>query len=416
MSAIESEVESVTDGSAARFVAERVKAELAVAGHQPQSAASDRHLQGGAGRARSPAARPRGGRAASRGGTGTSRRPGSICGRVWAQLADTDAVRAREAAAAEAARARSKKRARRATSARRPSRSWHRCEQHLAALSSALATFDRRASDLAKIESAAAEAGPLLAEAETRAEACAARARRAPPARNAMKTALSALELARRCARRVGAAWSAPVRAQAERDAAHRGAGRQYGRGQDRRRGAPRGGEHRRLAGAAVGRGPARLAQLPPGRCRQDQGRRPAAGRRRDVAADAAGDARHRGHRHRSPSRRANRATSPRTKPSLAAHREQLAALLQQAGAASLDEAERLLAARRDVEARLPRRPAQLKAFGAGRYSSACSACTPISRHRRHRSARRSPSRTTRSKRGAENWRRRSPPPRRRSM
>ena len=48
MAAIESEVETVADGSAARFVAERVKARAGRARHQPQPAAADRRIQGGA--------------------------------------------------------------------------------------------------------------------------------------------------------------------------------------------------------------------------------------------------------------------------------------------------------------------------------------------------------------------------------
>ena len=167
-----------------------------------------------------------------------------------------------------------------------------------------------------------------------------------------------------------------------------RRARRQRGRGQARRRGTARGGQHRRARGAAVGRGPACVAQLSAGRRRQDQSRRAGARRRRDAAPDPARHPRHRGCRYASPSRRGSRAMLPTTRPILAAHRDQLAALLERAGAASLDDAERLHVARREIEGKLRRRR-RSSSLRRRRASSACSARMPSWRRRRQRSARR---------------------------
>ena len=265
--------------------------------------------------------------------------------------------------------ARSRKRARRARSARRPSRSSPPASSSLRALKAALEAFDRRASELAKLEVVARDAAPLLTELEARANACETRAVESRKARDEIKKALATRGARPACAGAGrsraaidGAARGGTRRASRTRRAG-RSAGRQCRRRQGRRRGAARGSalsprskrgcRPRRRAcrsptcRAAPARSRSTGARLPTARC--SIRRAPvtlhiegigtitiAPGQSDDVANDEA---------------------------DLAAHRAQLASLLQRAGATSLQDAERLLAERRD-----DRRPswreatAQLKA------------------------------------------------------
>ena len=114
-----------------------------------------------------------------------------------AQLSDADAAQARDTAAAEARRSFEE-----ARDAREKCRGAEQivvsCEQQLTALKAALEVFDRRASELARLELAARDAAPLLADLGARASAGATRVLESKEARDAIKSALAAMERNRR--------------------------------------------------------------------------------------------------------------------------------------------------------------------------------------------------------------------------
>ncbi|MEO8422070.1 MAG: AAA family ATPase, partial [Hyphomicrobium sp.] len=356
--AVENEVESIAEGNAARFVAERVKTALAalVTSHNPprpsgifKTALDERdRLQ----RDREEAA----GRLVA--AQERLDRLEALRARLG-QLADTDAVRARETTAAEARRAFEEARDAR-DKCKAAEQIVASCEQHAAALKSALATFDHRASELAKIESAAAQVGPLLAEAETRAAAGSARVGERRQARDAIKTALTALEHARR-ALDVSERLERARAAQAERVALSEAlaANTAVDKIVDaaRREAASIGELQARLSAAAPR---VSLNYLPGGAGRIKVDGRPLADGEtfsptRAVTLDIEGI----GTITIAPGQSSDVAED---EADLAARREQFTALLARAGASSLDDAERLLAARRDIEAQLAEAAAQLKA------------------------------------------------------
>jgi energy-coupling factor transporter ATP-binding protein EcfA2 len=365
MRAIESEVESVAEGNAARFVAERVNAELAVlvTSHNPPRPTGiyrtalderDRLLRD------RQAAEQRLASAQER-----LDKLEELRGRL-AQLSDADATRARDAAAGEARRLFEEARAARekCKAAEQVAAS---CEQRLGALKAALEAFDRRTSDLAKLEVVARDAAPRLTELEAHANVCEARAIECRKARDELKKALAtaecdrrALELADRVQQLTARLEAARV-AQAERgalgEALAGNAADDTAVGAMRREAAAIAAVEARLSAAAPR---VSLAYLPGGAGKiKVDGRaladgevlnpsRPvtlhiegigtltiAPGQSDDVANDEA---------------------------DLAAHRAQLASLLQRAGATSLPDAERLLAERRETEAKLGEATAQLKA------------------------------------------------------
>jgi len=356
--AVESEVESIAEGNAARFVAERVKTALTalVTSHNPprpsgtfKAALEERdRLQRDRQEAerRLVAAQDR------------LDRLETLRARLG-QLADTDAVQARETAAAEARRAFEEARDAR-DKCKAAEQIVASCEQHAAALQSALATLDRRASDLAKVEVAAAQSGPLLVEAEARATAGAACVAERRKARDEIKNALTALGHARRVLD-VSERLERARAAQAERAllsgalSANTAADKIVDAA--RREAASIGELQARLSAAAPR---VSLSYLPgaAGRIKID-GRALADGETfaptRAVTLDIDGV----GTITIAPGQSSDVAED---EADLAARREQLAALLARAGASSLDDAERLLAERRDVEAKLSEAGAQLKA------------------------------------------------------
>jgi uncharacterized protein YhaN len=356
--AVESEVESIAEGNAARFVAERVKTALAVlvTSHNPprpsgtfKAALEERdRLQRDRQEAerRLVAAQDR------------LDRLETLRARLG-QLADTDAVQARETAAAEARRAFEE-----ARDARDKCKAAEQivisCERHAAALKSALATFDRRAGDLAKLESAAAQSGPLLAEAEARATAGAACVAGRRKARDEIKNALTTLGHARRVldvTERLERARAAQAVRASLNDALSGITATDKIIDAARREAAGIGELQARLSAAAPR---VSLSYLPgaAGRIKVD-GRALADGETfaptRAVTLDIDGI----GTITIAPGQSGDVAED---EADLAARREQLAALLERAGASSLDDAERLLAERRDLEAKLSEAAAQLKA------------------------------------------------------
>jgi energy-coupling factor transporter ATP-binding protein EcfA2 len=365
MAAIESEVENVTDGSAARLVAERVKGELAtlLTSHNPP--------------------RPTGALK-----TALDERDGLVRQRDEAQgrleraqmrLDELERLRGDLAALSDAAvmaeRVRSADAARQAFEEARDAREKHSsataalvaCERQLAAAQTMLENFERRAGDLSRLEAAAAETAPLLADCEVRAAACSARSLESRNARTALRNALTALERDRKALERSERLAELTRRLDAAR-AAH------TERTQVIEALAGNAAEDKivdaaRREAASIARIEARLTAAAPrvslayapgaagkvtvdGRPLADgemlQPTRPitleiagigvitiAPGQSDDVAQDEA---------------------------DLAAHGRTLAKLLQSAGAGSLDDAERLLAERRDGEARLSDATARLKA------------------------------------------------------
>ncbi|MDP1907660.1 MAG: hypothetical protein Q8K85_05135, partial [Hyphomicrobium sp.] len=356
--AVESEVESIAEGNAARFVAERVKTALTalVTSHNPprpsgtfKAALEERdRLQRDRQEAerRLVAAQDR------------LDRLETLRARLG-RLAGTDAVQARETAAAEARRAFEE-----ARDARDKCKAAEQivvsCEQHAAALKSALATLDRRASDLAKVEATATQSGPLLVEAEGRATASAACVTERRKARDEIKHALTALGHARRVldvTERLERARAAQAERASLSDALSANTATDKIVDAARREAAGIGELQARLSAAAPR---VSLSYLPgaAGRIKID-GRVLADGETfaptRAVTLDIDGI----GTITIAPGQSSDVAED---EADLAARREQLAALLASAGASSLDDAERLLAERRDIEAKLSEAGAQLKA------------------------------------------------------
>jgi hypothetical protein len=365
MRAIESEVESVAEGNAARFVAERVKADLTalVTSHNPprptgvyKTALDERdRLQ----RDRQ-AAEQRLASAQER-----LDKLEELRGRLT-QLSDADATQTRNDAMLETRRAFEEARA-----AREKSKAAEQvvvaCEQQLAALKAALGAFDRRASELAKLEAAGRDTAPLLSELETRANACEARVIEDRKARDEIKQALTAaerdrraLELAERLqqvARRFEVARAAQVERATLGEALAGNSAEESIVGAARREAAAIAALEARLSAAAPR---VSLAYLPGGAGKiKVDGRALADGEVLNPARPVTLHIEGVGTITIAPGQSEDVAND---EADVAAHRVQFASLLQRAGGASLQDAERLLAERRDIEARLGDAAAQLKA------------------------------------------------------
>jgi hypothetical protein len=365
MTAIESEVESVTDSSAARFVTERVKEELGalVTSHNPprptgeyKTALDERdRLQ----RERQ-AAELRLASAQDR-----LDKLEALRGRL-AQLGDPTAQRERTQAVAEAARIFEEAREARGK-CRAAEEAVGSCEQRLAALNAALAAFEARANELAKHEAAADQTAPQLAELETRSNACEARAVESRRARDEIKALLAAaegdrraLELAdrlRQVAERLEAARSAQAERASLSEALIANTAEDSVVVAARREAGSIATLEARLSAAAPR---VALAYAPGGAGKIRLDGRPLADGEvlnptRAVTLEIEGI----GTITIAPGQSDDFA---RDEADLAAHRHQLAALLNRIGAPMLEEAEKLLTARREIEAKLTEAAAQLKA------------------------------------------------------
>jgi DNA repair exonuclease SbcCD ATPase subunit len=365
MAAIESEVEQVTDGSAARFVAERVKAELAMllTSHNPP--------------------RPTGAfKAALDERDALVRRRDEARGRLeraQLRLDELERVRGELAAITDAAAATEREQsagaARKAFEEASDARGKYSSaaaalaagERQLADARMLLESVERRVGDLSRLEAAAAESAPLLADCEARAQASGARALETKNARNTLKNVLAALERDRKALERSERLAALTQRldtahaAQAERaqtiEALAGNAAEDKIVGAARREAASIARLEARLTAAAprvsLAYAPGAVGKVKvDGRALLDgevlQPTRPitleiagigvitvAPGQSGDVAQDEA---------------------------DLAAHRRTLEKLLLSARASTLEDAERLLAERRDGEARLSDATARLKA------------------------------------------------------
>ncbi len=366
MTAIESEVESVTDGSAARFVATRVKSDLAllVTSHNPPRPTGDlkRALDERDNLIRQrDEAQGRHERARLR--LDDLERLRSSLGELTDPEAGATRGQAAEAARgafAEAREAHSKCKAAEAAVIT--------CERQFTAAKTMLEALERRIGDLERLEAGLAEAAPLVADCDARAKACAARTHAARTARNEMKTALAGLERDRQALMRSERLAELTQRladahaAQGERAQIVETLGSNAA--EDKIVDAAR-----REAESIV-RLEARLTAAAPriqlayepgaaGKVRVD-GRAFADGEllqpTRPVTLEIAGI----GVITIAPGQSDNVADD---EANLATHRQQLAAHLKHAGAATLADAERLLAARREGEARLREASGNLKAF-----------------------------------------------------
>ena len=364
MRAIESEVESVAEGNAARFVAERVKEQLItlVTAHHGRPTGiyktaldeRDRLLRD------RQAAEQRLASAQER-----LDKLEELRGRL-AQLSDADATRARDHAAGEARRLFEEARAAR-EKCKAAEQVVASCELRLGALKAALEAFDRRASDLAKLEVVARDAAPRLTDLEVHANACEARATECRKARDEIKRALAAaerdrrgLELADRV-QQLTARLEAARAAQAERAAL--GETLAGNAAEDsmvvamRREAAAIAALEARQSAAAPR---VSLAYLPgcAGKIKVD-GRALADGEVLNPSAPVTLHIEGIGTITIAPGQSDDVAND---EADHAAHRAQFASLLQRAGATSLQDAERLLAERRETEAKLGEATAQLKA------------------------------------------------------
>ena len=357
MAAIESEVETVADGSAARFIGERVKAELAplLTSHNPPrpTGALKTALDELAVLERQRAeAQTRLGRAQQR------LDELEMLRNRLAKLADPEAVQAREQAANEARRAFDEAREAR-EKAKAADQAVASCERHLGALKQALDGFDRRAGERAKLQAAVDDSAPLLAEAETHYGAVKVRVVESRQTRDALKRALAAVECSRRrlelserldvarlakaeCARMNGALAGNAAEGKLV-DAARREAAEIAALEARLSAAAPRVSLSYRPGGA--------------GKIKVD-GRALADGETMHPAQPITLDIEGVGTITIAPGQSNDVAND---KTALAARRGQLAALLQRAGAGSLDEAERLHVARREIEGKLLEAMAQLK-------------------------------------------------------
>lgn len=196
MAAIESEVESVADGSAARFVEARVRDELAalLTSHNPPrptgvlKAALDERDQ------------------LQRQLTEARRRLADAQDRLdrlevlrarLSQLAHADAVQARNEKAADSRRAYERAREARGK-AEAADKAIASCERERDALQAVLDAFDKSIDELARGEAAARDAAPLLADCEARVRDYEALTLEARQGRDAVRTALTVLERERR--------------------------------------------------------------------------------------------------------------------------------------------------------------------------------------------------------------------------
>ncbi len=356
MSAIESEVESVADGSASRLVAERVKAELSAlfTSHVPPrptgalKAALDE---------RDSLARET---AAAQDRLAHAQRRLEELEKVRAgltALTDVEAANAR-AAAAEAAR-RAFDEAREASDKLKAAdAAVVACERQAVSAKKLLEALQRRLGDLARLEQATAEAAPILDDCAQRAADCAARTLDARKSRDDLKQSLAAFERERKTierrerlaelTQRLVDARSAEAERKAIADVLAANAVDEKIVDAARR------------AAASIVRLEARLTAAAPrialayapgaiGKVKVD-GRPLADGEvlqpTRPLTLEIAGI----GVLTISPGQSDDVAAE---EAELSTQRQQLSTLLQRAGANSLEDAERLLAERRDAEARL---------------------------------------------------------------
>jgi DNA repair exonuclease SbcCD ATPase subunit len=364
MAAIESEVESVADGSAARFVAERVKEQLAVlvtSHHGRPTGAYKTAID-----ERDRLQRER--QAAEQRLQSAQERLDKLevlRGRL-ALLADANAAQARDQAAAEARRIFEEARAA-LEKCKSADQALGACEQQLAALKGALDAFDRRASELARLEVSARDAAPLLAELDARANAGATRVLECRKARDAIKSALAAMERNRRAlelaerlqqvAGRLEEARAAHGERAALIDALAGNTAEDKVVDAARREAASIATLQARLTAAAPR---VSLNYLPggAGKIRLD-GRALADGETLNPARPVTLEIEGIGTITIAPGQSADVADD---EADLEAHSEQLAGLLKRTGTESLDEAEARLAERRESEAKLGAAVAQLKA------------------------------------------------------
>jgi hypothetical protein len=356
MAAIESEVESLADGSAARFIGERVKEQLAVlvtAHHGRPTGAYKSALDELARlEAQQAEAQKRLVRAQER-----LDELETLRNRL-AKLADPEAAQAREYAANQARRAFEEAHDARGK-AQAADQAVASCEKHLGALKQALDVFDRRASERAKLQAAVDDSAPLLAEAETQYVGLNARVVESRQTRDALKRALTAMDCSRRLlelSQRLDVARLAHAGCARMKDAlagntaegklvdAARGEAAQIAALEARLSAAaprvslkylPGGAGKIKVGGRAVADGETMHPTQPITLDIEGVGSITIApGQTNDVAND---------------------------ETALAARGDQLAALLKRAGAVSLDDAERLHVARREIEGKLLEATAQLK-------------------------------------------------------
>ena len=356
MAAIESEVESLADGNVSRIVSERVKEQLAVlvTAHHGRPTGEYKSALDELARleAQQAEAQTRLARAQARLDDLETLR-----GRL-AQLADPHAVEARERAAIEARRIFEEAREAR-EKARAAEQAADACEKHLGALKQALDLFDRRAGELAKLQSVVDESAPLLAGAQAQVGVLKARVVESREARDALKRALAALESSRRLLELTERLETAR-RAEAECANMHAAlaANAAHGKLVDaaRREVAAIAAVEARLSAAAPR---VSLNYLPggAGKIRVD-GRALADGETLHPARPVILDIEGVGTITIAPGQPKDVADDA---VDLAARRDALAALLKRAGAISLDDAERLYGVRREIEGKLVEATAQLK-------------------------------------------------------
>ncbi len=356
MSAIESEVESLADGSAARFIGERVKEQLAVlvtAHHGRPTGEYKSALDELAMLERQRAeAQTRLGRAQQR-----LDELEALQNRL-AKLADPEAVQVREQAANDAQRVFDEAREAR-EKAKAAGQAVASCEKHLGALKQALDVFDRRAGERAKLQAAVDDGAPLLAEAETHYGGVKVRVVESRQTRDALKRSLAAVECSRRM---LGLSERLDVARLAQADCARMN-GALAGNAAEgklvdaaRREAAEIAALEARLSAAAPR---VSLSYRPEGAGKiKVDGRALADGETmhptRPITLDIEGV----GTITIAPGQSNDVAND---EIALAARRDQLAALLKRAGAVSLDDAERLHVARREIEGKLLEATAQLK-------------------------------------------------------
>jgi DNA repair exonuclease SbcCD ATPase subunit len=357
MAAIESEVETVADGSAARFIGERVKAELAplLTSHNPPrpTGALKTALDELAVLERQRAeAQTRLGRAQER-----LDELETLRSRL-AKLADPETVQAREQAANEARRAFDEAREAR-EKAKAADQAVASCERHLGALKQALDGFDRRAGERAKLQAAVDDSAPSLAEAETHYGAAKVRVVESRQTRDALKRALAAMECSRR---RLELSERLEVARLAQAEGARMN-GALAGNAAEgklvdavRREAAEIAALEARLSAAAPR---VSLSYQPGGAGKiKVDGRALADGETMHPTQPITLDIEGVGTITIAPGQSQDVAND---ETALAARRGQLAALLKRAGAGSLDDAERLHVARREIEGKLLEAMAQLK-------------------------------------------------------
>ena len=354
--AIESEVESLADGSAARFIGERVKEQLSafVTAHHGRPTGEYKAALDELARleAQQAEAQKRLARAQER-----LDELEALRSRL-AKLADPEAVQSREDAANEARRAFDEAREAR-EKAQAANQAVASCEKHLGALKQALDGFDRRAGERAKLQAAVDDSAPLLAEAETHYGTLKVRVVESRQARDALKRALTAMECGRRLlvlSERLEAARLAHAECVRMNGALAGNAAEGKLVDAARREAAQIAALEAGLSAAAPR---VSLKYLPGGigKIKVD-GRALADGETMQPTGPITLDIEGVGSITIAPGQSSDVASD---EIALAAHRDQLALLLKRAGAVSLDDAERLHVARRDIESKLLEATAQLK-------------------------------------------------------